>query len=142
MNNYYKALFSNLILSYNITIKKEHQFIYNEFLNHLISDSENLVKKNYQSEKNGDKNDYCRVVFHNQFYTHIKSSEWFNKIYNPDECPEVIKRVRKNKLNQLYGRESQNIFKMLINRTNLIKIMNLMNGRVKDVIDISIIIQD
>ena len=48
---FYKKLFDNLLLSYHITIKKEHHFIYDDFLNHLISDSDNLAKKNYQPEK-------------------------------------------------------------------------------------------
>lgn len=101
MKNYYKELFNNLLLSYYITI--EHQFIYDELLNHLILDCENYIEKNYNPIKNRDIKEYSKLIFKTKLYNHIKSREWFDKIYNPDKCPEVIKRVRKNKLNQIYG---------------------------------------
>ena len=90
--NYYKKLFDNLLLSYYITINQEHKFVYDDFLKHLILDCENIDKKN-----NHTKNDLS-AIFRAQFYNHIKSREWFDKIYNADKCPEVIKKVRKNKL--------------------------------------------
>lgn len=100
----YKNEFYRLIDNYYIKIKKEHQFIYNELLDHLILDCEELIEKNYNPHKSRDtKIEYTLLMFRGLFYNHIKSTEWFNKIYNPDECPEVIKRVRKNKLNQIYG---------------------------------------
>ena len=101
--NYYDE-FYRLIDSYFITMKKEHQFIYDELLKHLTLDCNELVEKNYNTTKSKvSKKEYSLLLFRALFYNHIKSREWFDKIYNPEKCTEVIKRVRKNKLNQIYG---------------------------------------
>ena len=107
----YKKEFYRLVDSY-ITIKKEYQFIFDEFLEHLILDCEELVEKNYNPHKNRDSNDtkieYTLLIFRGLFYNHIKSREWFDKIYNPEKCTEVIKRVRKNKLDIINDRLFRN----------------------------------
>jgi len=102
MKNFYKNLFDDLINSYAISIKKEYQFVYDDFFYHILLDCIDYVKKNYKIKDNTNK----MIAFKAKFHQHISSREWWNKIYKTEECPEVIKRVRKNKLNQIYGNGS------------------------------------
>lgn len=86
-NSYYKYI----LKSYQVKVKPEYQFIYNEFLDHLIS----------HCNKKEDFEDKWQVTFRGQFYQHFKSSEWYYKIMTPEKCPEVIRRLRINKLEKI-----------------------------------------
>ena len=89
-NSYYKYI----LTSYNVKVKSEYQFIYDEFLDHLILDSTKInTKENFE--------DKWQVTFRGQFYQHFKSREWHDKIMNPDKCQETIKRLRKYKLEKI-----------------------------------------
>ncbi len=88
-NSYYKYI----LTAYNVKVKSEYQFIYDEFLDHLISDCTKINKK--------EKFETTQATFRGQFYQHFKSREWYDKIMNPEKCPETIKRLRKYKLEKI-----------------------------------------
>ena len=93
-NSYYKYI----LTSYNVKVKSEYQFIYDEFLDHLISDCMKINKE--------EKFENNQATFRGQFYQHFKSSEWYYKLMTPEKCLETIKRLRKYKLekiNENYG---------------------------------------
>jgi len=91
----YSSCYKHLLKSYNIDVKKEYQFIYDEFLEHLISDTIKFIK---DYKPNNIKN---YIIFKNQFYMHIKSKDWYYKIITPEKCPEIIRKNRNNKLEKI-----------------------------------------
>jgi hypothetical protein len=91
--------FYNLIESYKISINPQYQFIYDEFMNHIIRDT---IKK----YKNKSSNQLKLVGFRSCFYQHFKSKNWHDKLMAPEKCSETMKRLRKYKLekiNKNYG---------------------------------------
>ena len=84
----------NLIKSYEISINPQYQFIYDEFMTHLIIDTIKKYKKKSSKQSK-------LVGFRGCFYRHLKSKEWYEKIKNPDKCQETIKRLRKYKLEKI-----------------------------------------
>lgn len=86
-NSYYKYI----LISYNVKVKPEYQFIYDEFLNHLILDCKK-IKENFN-----------QAIFRGQFYQHFKSRDWYDKLMTPEKCPETIKRLRNYKLEKING---------------------------------------
>lgn len=115
-DNFYSDLYYDLLISYNIIIYDEYKFIYDNFLEHLISDTEILVKKNYKSsiteikliDYKCDINimDYLRMTFKGCFYRHFANSEWGNKLIHPDKYPELKRKLRVNKLKKILNNGS------------------------------------
>lgn len=100
----YTECYYYLIKAYNIAINHQYKFVYDEFLEHLISDCNVDVDKNYNNKKNkksGDKRKYQQIVFRSKFYQHFSSKEWYHKIIAPEKCPEIIRRLRINKLKKI-----------------------------------------
>jgi len=89
---YFIKEFNYLITSYNISINEEFRFIYDEFLDHLILDSQKRAATSTQKKQ---------IIFRSCFYLHFKSREWYDKIMKPHKCPEIIRRLRINKLEKI-----------------------------------------
>lgn len=102
----YSKIFYELFISYEFTIRKEYQFLYDDFLNHLISDTEKIINLNYNDAsdsymKYGWRNDYSKVKFKDTFYRHIAYSDWGSKLKHPEKFPELKRNLRKEKLKKI-----------------------------------------
>ena len=89
--DFYTKLFYDLFISYEIKINSEYQFIYDEFLEHLIIDAKNT-------------NNFCiseTQMFKGVFYNNLSTLNWYKKIKFPDTSPELKKRLRCIKLQKL-----------------------------------------
>lgn len=89
--DFYTELFYDLFISYGIKINTEYQFIYDEFLDHLIIDTNIKPSSRLTLER----------IFKSNFYTHISSTDWYTKIKYPETSLELKKRLRNNKLQKL-----------------------------------------
>lgn len=113
---FYEELYYNVLNKYGIYIKNEYKFVYDEFLEHLISDTISYVKKNYKSNLNNNPVPYKINVFKRIFSTHLSSNVWYTKIYYPEQCPEIIKKVRNNKLEKIKTLFSEAEMRSIIQR--------------------------
>lgn len=101
-NEFYSNLYYDLFISYDIKINSEYQFIYDEFLEHLVSDTNKMMIKKYKNFfLSPALHDTTKHVFKGIFYNHFSSSIWYNKIKSPDTSPELKRRLRNNKLKNI-----------------------------------------
>jgi hypothetical protein len=100
-NELYTSVYYNIFKIYGIYRKSEYQFIYDEFLEHLISDCIKFVEKNFNSERKGKLYLYKIEVFKKMFSNHINISSWSKKLMTPEKCPEIIRKFRINKLEKI-----------------------------------------
>ena len=100
-NNILKNLYYDLFYSYNIKIKKEYQFVYDDFFYHLILDTNNYVSKNYNKEKHINLLDYKKGIFKGLFYKHYSQPYYYYKILEPEKDIEINKELRKRKLKKI-----------------------------------------
>lgn len=103
-NKLFKDMFYDLLNSYQIIINKDYQFIYDEFFDHIIFDTNVLTEKNFKSDRKGDKIKYKMVIFKSVLYRHLVSSTG-EMLRKPEKFPELRKIVRLKKLNKIekYG---------------------------------------
>lgn len=107
----YGKIFYDLFISYEFIIKKEYQFLYDDFLTHLISDTEKLVNSKYDDTPDnymeyGWRNDYLKVKFKDTFYRHIAYSNWGSKLRHPESFPELKRNLRNEKLKKILNNGS------------------------------------
>ena len=108
-NDILKELYYDLFKSYRIDIKPEYQFVYDNFFEHIIEDTEKLFIKNFRKELVSCKNyynydikiEYKKTIFRNMFYTHYSNSQWFYKILNPENDINIIRELRNKKLKKI-----------------------------------------
>lgn len=95
----FKTIFYKLLERENIKINKNYQFVYDNMLDHLISDTIMYSTKNYNSNKNNDIKLYMFEIFKYQYMNHR------HNLYNIEKNPEYIKQLRINKLKKInnYG---------------------------------------
>ena len=105
-NELYTGLYNRLFSLFGIYKQDEYQFIYDEFLEHLILDCTKLVEKNFDPTKKSKPHLYKMEAFKKIFMDHLTKERatdnaWYDKIMRPDKCPEIIKRLRKYKLEKI-----------------------------------------
>ena len=59
----FEGYFNSVLQRFNIKVNKEYQFVYDEFLEHLISDTIPYVLKNYNNKLNENPLPYKLNVF-------------------------------------------------------------------------------
>jgi len=102
LHDFYAIMLIDIFDYFDIIYHKEYQFVYDEFLEHLILDSEDNVKNNHNEEKYpGTIMTYRRNIFNLIFRQHIHTKIWYNKIYHPENCPEYTRKIRTNKLKKI-----------------------------------------
>lgn len=97
----FKEMFYNLLESYRVDIKKEYQFVYDDFYEHLFNDTIDNISKHINDYEKIDTTYYGQVKFRDNFYKHYSSSQWFYRILKPEENKEVIKELRNRKLKEI-----------------------------------------
>lgn len=95
----FKTIYYKILEREYIKINKDYQFVYDEMLDHLISDTIMYSTKNYNSGRTNDIKLYMFEIFKTQYMNHR------HKLYNPEKNPEYIKKLRINKLKKIntYG---------------------------------------
>lgn len=96
----FKEIYYGLFDSYRIIVKSKYQFVYDDFFEHLIADTNNYILKN-NKEKNFDLIEHKIGIFKGLFYKHYSHSYFFYKILKPEENIEVNKELRKRKLKEI-----------------------------------------
>ena len=102
--DFYITMIHRYYAIFDVTINKDYQFVYDEFLKHLILDTENIVEK-YPNKKIT----YKMNVFKNIFQQHINSNAWRDKLKHPEKFPEFKRKIRTNKLNKIQNDTIYNI---------------------------------
>lgn len=98
----FEGYFNSVLQRFNIKVNKEYQFVYDEFLEHLINDTNKFVKKNFDDSKNDNMKYYTLEIFKKCFIDHWKSKD-IGKLINPENYPEFKRKVRTDKLNKING---------------------------------------
>jgi len=96
-----RDVYYDLFISYDIQIKNEYHFVYAEFFEHLLEDTELYVGKNYRASRKSDIIEYKKMAFKHMLYTHFVSLGWNDKLKKPESFTEFKRIVRKNKLNKI-----------------------------------------
>lgn len=95
------VLYYKLLIVHGIYVNKEYQFVYDEFFEHLMSDTNILFDKKYTTLKNGaNEVEYKQQVFKKIFINHLHS-HIFYRLIHPENFPELKRRLRINKLNKI-----------------------------------------
>jgi len=93
---YYK-----LLIIHGVYVNNEYQFVYDDFFNHLMSDTNIFTDKNYVSLKNSTTRvEYQLQIFKTMFLNHLHSTN-FSKLIHPEKYPELKRRLRIIKLNKI-----------------------------------------
>lgn len=100
-NNYnrYRELYYSLLIKYDINIPTDYEFVFDEFLEHLINDTYHIITKNAKNHLNLYY--YTENTFNQVFKFHIYSSEWKDKIFHCETNIELKRIIRLKKLNKI-----------------------------------------
>lgn len=105
--DFFIKVYNSLLIRFNIIINTEYQFVYDNFFEHLIDDTNKLVDKNYKENKAvfgghmTTKKEYKIEIFKRMFTDHSNSKQ-FHKLIHPESQPEIKRKLRLKKLKKLF----------------------------------------